>query len=75
MWPAPDGTLSQADRQHIAFLYSGILAGAVVAGVAEICLKNLSLKASVLQSGSVLISEVRNVLVRSSEIRSLNQKC
>jgi hypothetical protein len=27
--PAPDGALAQADRQHIAWSYSGILAGAV----------------------------------------------
>lgn len=30
--PAPDGTLDQADRQHICLLYSGILAGAPVVG-------------------------------------------
>lgn len=28
----PDGTLSQGDRQHIAWSYSGILAAAAVAG-------------------------------------------
>lgn len=26
--PYPDGAIDQGDRQHIAFLYSGILAGA-----------------------------------------------
>lgn len=29
--PLPDGTLAQGDRQHVAGLYSGILAGAGVA--------------------------------------------
>lgn len=28
--PAPDGTLDQGDRQHLAGLYCGILAGAAV---------------------------------------------
>lgn len=27
MLPLPDGALSQADRQHVAWLYGGILAG------------------------------------------------
>lgn len=30
MLPAPDGTVAQADRQHAAFLYGGILAGSNV---------------------------------------------
>jgi hypothetical protein len=30
--PAPDGTISQADRQHIAWTYSGILAAQPAAG-------------------------------------------
>lgn len=29
--PIPDGTVGQADRQHVALLYGGILAGAVTA--------------------------------------------
>lgn len=29
--PEPDGTVSQADREHTAFGYAGILAGAFVA--------------------------------------------
>lgn len=29
--PIPDGTIGQGDRQHAAFLYSGILAAAPVA--------------------------------------------
>ena len=29
MLPLPDGTIGQADRQHAAFLYSGILAAIV----------------------------------------------
>lgn len=29
--PLPDGTIAQADRQHIAWTYSGISAGTVVA--------------------------------------------
>ena len=28
--PAPDGTISQGDRQHTAWTYSGILAGALI---------------------------------------------
>lgn len=28
--PAPDGTISQADRQQVDFSYSGILSGAFV---------------------------------------------
>lgn len=28
--PLPDGTLDQGDRQHVAFMYSGILAAAAV---------------------------------------------
>lgn len=27
--PAPDGTITQADRQHVAFCYAGIEAGAL----------------------------------------------
>jgi hypothetical protein len=30
LYPAPDGTVAQADRQQIALLYSGILAAAPV---------------------------------------------
>lgn len=30
IWPNPDGALNQADRQQIAFKYSGILAGGSV---------------------------------------------
>lgn len=29
--PFPDGTIDQGDRQAVAFMYSGILAGAAVA--------------------------------------------
>lgn len=28
---APDGTVDQGDRQHVAFMYSGIAAGTAVA--------------------------------------------
>jgi len=30
--PIPDGTISQGDRQHLAWLYSGILAAGATAG-------------------------------------------
>ena len=33
MLPPPDGTIAQTDRQTVAFLYSGILASAAVAGL------------------------------------------
>jgi hypothetical protein len=31
--PAPDGTIDQGDRQHGAWMYSGILAAAAAAGL------------------------------------------
>ena len=34
MLPAPDGTLNQADRQHVGLHYSGILAGGAAAAAA-----------------------------------------
>lgn len=33
MLPAPDGTIGQADRQQVVFLYAGILAAAPAAGI------------------------------------------
>lgn len=27
LWPLPDGTVGQLDRQHTAFMYAGITAG------------------------------------------------
>ena len=29
--PIPDGAIAQGDRQHVALMYAGILAGAIVA--------------------------------------------
>jgi hypothetical protein len=34
--PFPDGTIDQADRQHIAFLYSGILASGVTPSTGDL---------------------------------------
>lgn len=31
LWPLPDGAITQGDRQHTAFMYSGILASGPVA--------------------------------------------
>jgi hypothetical protein len=33
MLPAPDGSWNQADRQHVALMYRGILAGGAAAAV------------------------------------------
>ena len=31
LWPAPDASVGQGDRQAVAFLYSGILASGAIA--------------------------------------------
>ena len=36
--PAPDSTISQADRQTVAFCYGGVLAGAAVADTPSLCI-------------------------------------
>lgn len=35
--PAPDAAIGQADRQHIAWLYAGILAAGQVSGAGMFC--------------------------------------
>ncbi len=45
MVPLPDGDISQADRQHLAFLYSGILAGAPVIPSRNVSIIDFSLRA------------------------------
>lgn len=35
VWPVPDGTIGQPDRQHIAYKYPGISAAVAVAASAD----------------------------------------